>query len=98
MRHRSRDKAPKRATDCELGQIEELNPVIAAKPPQFRVQFLGAVFGSDLSVLKEVGIEAADVSAAIVAAARVSMSPNTCEFRIVDHESREVFRGHCHVL
>lgn len=82
---------PKRETAYDLGQIEELNRIVAARPPQFRVQFLGAVPGSDLTVLKEVGVEAADLSAAIVAAATMSMPPNTSEMRIVDRESREVF-------
>jgi hypothetical protein len=41
--------------------------------------------------LTEVEIQAADVSAAIVAAAKVALPPRTIGLRILDGEDREVF-------
>jgi hypothetical protein len=41
--------------------------------------------------LKEVGVEVADISAAIVAAANLTMPPKTSGLRILDREGREVF-------
>jgi hypothetical protein len=42
-------------------------------------------------MLKEVGLEAADVSGAIVAAATLSFPPKTIGLRILDRDGREVF-------
>jgi hypothetical protein len=42
-------------------------------------------------VLKEVGIEAADASGAIVTAATLSFPPRTVGLRILDRDGREVF-------
>jgi hypothetical protein len=78
-------------THCELGQIEELNRVMAAKRSQFGVQFICAGAAPDPLLLKEIRREAAHFSAAIVATARVPMPPKTTELRIVDREGRERF-------
>ena len=42
-------------------------------------------------MLKEVGLEAEDVSGAIVAAAKLSFPPKTIGLRILDPDGREVF-------
>jgi hypothetical protein len=50
-----------------------------------------AARGGEPFVLKEVIVEAADISAAIVAAANLTMPPKTRGLRILDREGREVF-------
>ena len=75
----------------ELSLLDQLNRSQSARPQQFRVQFLGATHGRVGSVLKEVGIEAADVPGAIVAAASLALPPTTKGLHILDHEGRQVF-------
>jgi hypothetical protein len=77
--------------ESELSPLDQLNCSLSARPQQFRVQFLGATRGRVGWVLKEVGIEAADVSGAIVAAASLALPPATKGLHILDHEGREVF-------
>jgi hypothetical protein len=81
-------------TCSELGQIEELNRIVGAKPPPFRVLFVGAAPCRGLSVLKEVELQVSDVSSAIVAAAKLETPPHTAGLRILDREGREVFERH----
>ena len=81
----------KSETDAELRQPEKQNGLLVSRPPQFRVQFVGRRPDSDSSILKEVGIEATDVSSAIVAAAKETFPPKTTGLRILDREGREVF-------
>jgi hypothetical protein len=50
-----------------------------------------AARGGEPFILKEVGVEAADISAAIVAAANLTMPPKTRGLRILDREGRELF-------
>ena len=71
--------------------LEALNRVVSAKPQQFRVQCVGSENGSEPSILKEVGIEAADMAGAIVAAAALPLPPMTKGLRILDREGRVVF-------
>jgi len=78
-------------TNPELAQPEKLNGLLVSRSPQFRVQFVGRRPDSDSSILKEVGIEATDVSSAIVAAAKETFPPKTTGLRILDREGREVF-------
>jgi hypothetical protein len=59
----------------ELSPLDQLNRSVSARPQQFRVQFVGATRGREPLVLKEVAIEAADVSGAIVAAASLRCRP-----------------------
>ena len=75
----------------ELSPLDQLNPSQSARRQQFRVQFLGATHGRVGSVLKEVGIEAADVPGAIVAAASLALPPATKGLHILDREGRQVF-------
>jgi hypothetical protein len=75
----------------ELSLLDQLNRSQSARPQQFRVQFLGATCGRVGSVLKEVGIEAADVPGAIVAAASLALPPTTKGLHILDREGRQVF-------
>jgi hypothetical protein len=60
-------------------------------PQQFRIQFMGAATESGPSVLREDGIRASDVSAAIIAAAIAAWPPKTIGLRILDREGHEVF-------
>ena len=69
--------------------LDRLNQAVSAKPQRFRVQCVGA--GHEPSILKEVGVEAADVTGAIVAAAALALPPMTKGLRIVDREGRVVF-------
>jgi hypothetical protein len=68
-----------------------LNSSFFARSQQFRVQFVGAARGREPLLLKEVGIEAADVSAAVVAAASLALPPKTNGLHILDREGRVVF-------
>ena len=71
--------------------LDRLNEAVLAKPQRFRVQCVGDANGHEPSILKEVGIEAADVPGAIVAAAALALPPMTKGLRIVDREGRIVF-------
>ncbi len=70
---------------------DELARVIAATTNPFRIKFVGSAGVIGSTTLKEVEIEVADVSAAIVAAANIAWPPRTIGLRIFDHEGREVF-------
>jgi hypothetical protein len=64
----------------------------AFKPPQaFRIQFVCGTYDHGPTNLTEKDIEAADTSAAIVAAANTKWPPRTIGLRILDREGREVF-------
>jgi hypothetical protein len=63
----------------------------AARTVQFRVQFVCAAPECNLLMLKEVGLEAADVSGAIVATATLPFPPKTIGLRILDPDGRQVF-------
>ncbi len=69
----------------------EATDVLAATTPPFRIQFVGATPDRGPTTLREVEIQVADVSAAIVAAANIAWPPRTIGLRILDHEDREVF-------
>ncbi len=56
----------------EPARVDEPNPILSAKPQQFRIQFVCAAVDRGAPTLKEAPIEAAGVSAAIVAAAKTS--------------------------
>jgi hypothetical protein len=71
--------------------LDDLNSSVSARPQQFRVQFVGAARGREPLLLKEVEIKAADVSAAVVAAASLALPPKTNGLHIVDREGRVVF-------
>jgi hypothetical protein len=73
-----------------LTRAEELAHAIASTHP-FRIQFVGAAVDGRPMTLKEVEVEVADVSAAIVAAANIAWPPKTIGLRILDGAGREVF-------
>ena len=75
----------------ERGPAEEEMRVPAVGMHLFRIHFLGAAPDRGPPTLTEVEIEAADVSAAIVAAAKIAWPPRTIGLRILDGEGREVF-------
>jgi len=76
------------------GPEVEPRPVLSPRPQLFRVQFVGKTPDRGPTTLKEVEIQAADVSAAIVAAANLPWPPRTVGLRILDREGREVFERH----
>ena len=78
----------------ELEAVEELTRVFQAKPQRFRIEFVGAAPGGGLSILKEVGIDAPDASAAMVAAANLEWPPKTLGLLIFDRETRNVSARH----
>ena len=75
----------------ELTPANEAVHVLAAAMRPFRIQFVGTAPDRGPLVLTEVEIQAADVSAALVAAANIAWPPRTIGLRILDHEGREVF-------
>jgi hypothetical protein len=77
--------------NSEPSPLGRLNSSVFARSRQFRVQFVGAARGREPLLLKEVGIEAADVSAAVVAAASLALPPKTNRLHILDREGRVVF-------
>jgi hypothetical protein len=70
---------------------DALTRAFAAATHPFRIQFVGAALDRGPTTLKEVEIQVADVSAAIVAAAGLKWPPRTIGLRILDREGREVF-------
>jgi hypothetical protein len=78
-------------SNSEPSPLNRLNSSVFTRSRQFRVQFVGAARGREPLLLKEVGIEAADVSAAVVAAASLALPPKTNGLRILDREGRVVF-------
>jgi hypothetical protein len=74
-----------------LTRAEDLARVIAAATHPFRIQFVGAAPDLRPVTLKEVEVEVADASAAIVAAANIAWPPRTIGLRILDSAGREVF-------
>ena len=78
-------------SNSEPSPLDRLNSSVFARSQQFRVQFVGAARGREPLLLKEVGIEAADVSAAIVVAASLALPPKTNRLHILDREGRVVF-------
>ena len=88
-----RDKAASRKPRSlsELRRPDELTRVVAATTHPFRIQYVGAAPDRGATTLKEVEIQVADVSSAIIAAASLEWPPRTIGLRIFDRESREVF-------
>ncbi len=83
--------SPKPRSHSELGPADEATDVLAATTRPFRIQFVGAAPDRGPPTLTEVEIQAADASAAIVAAAEIAWPPRTIGLRILDGEGREVF-------
>ncbi len=88
------DREPAAARKPQLSQGDELKRVLAPRLQPFRVQFVGAAADRGPTTLNEVEVQAADVPAAIIAAANLPWSPRTIELRILDREGREVFSRH----
>ena len=88
-----RDKAASRKPRSlsELRRPDELTRVVAATTHPFRIQYVGAAPDRGATTLKEVEIQVADVSSAIIAAASLEWPPRTIGLRILDREGREVF-------
>ena len=72
-------------------RVDEPKRTLSAKPQRFRIQFVCAAVDRGAPTLKEVPIEAADVSAAIVTAAKTPWPDRTIALRILDCDGREVF-------
>jgi hypothetical protein len=88
-----REKAASREPQSlsEPRRADELTRVVAATTHPFRIQFLGAARDRGPTTLKEVEIQVADVSTAIIAAANLEWPPRTIGLRILDREGREIF-------
>ena len=80
-----------RASRSALSQVDQLDRILGARPPPFRIQFVGSASDCGSSILKEIEIQASNLSASIVAAAIVAWPPGTIGLRILDREGREVF-------
>jgi hypothetical protein len=78
----------------KVSPLDELNRILTAKPPPFRVQFVGPATHRRRSILKEVEVQVSDISSAIVAAANLTWPPKTIGLRILDRDGREVFERH----
>jgi hypothetical protein len=74
----------------ELRRADELTRAVSAETHLFRIQYVGAAPDRGSTTLKEVEVQVADVSAAIIAAASLEW-PRTIGLRILDPEGREVF-------
>ena len=72
-----------------FSHADEANGTLALKP--FRLQFISAGVNRGPTIVTELEIQASDASAAIVAAANVTLPPRTIELRILDSEGHEVF-------
>jgi hypothetical protein len=75
----------------ERRRVDQPKRTLPAKPQQFRIQFICAAVDRGAPTLKEAPIEAADVSAAIVTAARTPWPDRTIALRILDRDGHEVF-------
>jgi hypothetical protein len=75
----------------ERSRVDEAKRTLSAKPQRFRIQFVCAAVERGALTLKEAPIEAADVSAAIVTAAKTPWPERTIALRILDRDGREVF-------
>ena len=75
----------------ELRRADELTRAVAAETRPFRIQYVGAAPDRGPTTLKEVEIQVADVSSAIISAASLEWPPRTIGLRIFDREGREVF-------
>ena len=70
-------------------RVDEPKRTLSARPQQFRIQFVCAAVDRGAPTLKEVPIEAADVSAAIVTAAKTPWPDRTIALRIMVCDGRE---------
>ena len=75
----------------ERRRVDEPRRILSAKPQRFRIQFVCAAVDRGAPTLEEVAIEGADVSAAIVTAAKTPWPDRTIALRILDCDGREVF-------
>jgi hypothetical protein len=81
----------------KMRKLAELMPskgpelVVEPKPKGFRIQFAGATPDRGRSILREVEIDATDLSTAIIAAANITWPPRTIGLRILNREGDEVF-------
>ena len=83
--------AATRPTGRELGSGDETRPIVSEPRQIFRIQFVCGTADRGPTNLAEKFIQAADKSAAIVAAANTKWPPRTIGLRILDCEGREVF-------
>jgi hypothetical protein len=65
--------------------------VFDPKPKRFRIQFAGATPDRGRSILREVEIDASDLSTAIITTANIAWPPRTIGLRILNGEGHEVF-------
>jgi hypothetical protein len=80
---------PENRNPQPFSHADEAKGTLALKP--FRLQFISAGVNRGPTIVTELEIQASDASAAIVAAANVTLPPRTIGLRILDSEGREVF-------
>jgi hypothetical protein len=76
---------------AELMLAKGQERVFDPKPKRFRIQFAGATSDRGSSILREVEIDASDLSTAIITAANIPWPPRTIGLRILNGEGHEVF-------
>ncbi len=74
--------------------FDERRSALEARPQRFRIQYAGAPTDCGSSILKEIEVQVADLSAALVEAANVAWPRGTTAVRILDCDGREVFERH----
>ena len=75
----------------EIDPLDELERILAARPERFRLQFFAVAGDQGPSVVAESEIQAADVSAAIRAAAEAEWPARAIGLRILDREGYEIY-------
>jgi hypothetical protein len=83
--------AAKRPPLLEFHPVDEPTWTVPEPPQTFRIQFVCGTPDRSSMNLTEKNIEAADTSAAIIAAANTAWPPRTIGLRILDRDGREVF-------
>jgi hypothetical protein len=86
--------AATRPTLLEFEPVDEPAWIVSERPRIFRIQFVCGTPDYGATILTEKHVQAADNSAAIIAAANTRWPAQTIGLRILDREGREVFARH----
>jgi hypothetical protein len=83
--------ARERRPYAEINPVDQMKRIFTPKIQRFRIQFVGAAPDRGPATLKEVEIQASDVSAAIVTVTNMTWPPQAIGLRILDREGHEIF-------
>jgi len=77
----------------ENDPLDELVRIVSGTPtrPPYRIQFVGGEGERGTSILKEVRLNASDLSEAVREASRLRWPPRAIGFRLIDRDGQEVF-------